>query len=73
MKFLTALLLLVTLVSCAGPPPGPAGEAAVLEPGVICRVGHNGGPLLAERGIGGTGKPASRYRIEALAARVLLV
>lgn len=56
MKFLAALLLLATLVSCAGPAPEPVEEAAVIEPG-ICRAGRNGGPLITERGIGGTGAP----------------
>jgi hypothetical protein len=60
MKILAALLLLATLVSCAGPAPEPIGEAAVVEPGVVCRIGHNGGPAVAERGIGGTGAPAKR-------------
>jgi hypothetical protein len=58
MKVLAALLLLATLVSCAGPTPGPVGEVAVVEPGVVCRAGHNGGPGVADRGIGGTGMPA---------------
>jgi Domain of unknown function (DUF5666) len=58
MKLLAALLLLATLVSCAGPTPEPIDEAAVVEPGVVCRVGHNGGPVVTERGIGGTGAPA---------------
>lgn len=60
MKFLAALLLLATLVSCAGPDPGPPDEVAVVEPGVTCRVGRNGGPAVAERGIGGTGAPTKR-------------
>jgi hypothetical protein len=58
MKLLAALLVLATLVSCAGPAPEPAREAAVFEPGAACRAGHYGGPTLAERGIGGTGAPA---------------
>jgi hypothetical protein len=58
MKVLAALLLLSTLVSCAGPAPEPEGDAAVVEPGVACRVNHDGAPTLAERGIGGTGAPA---------------
>jgi hypothetical protein len=57
MRFLAALLLLATLVSCAGPAPEPVDEATVVEPGAICRVSHNGGPVVAERGIGGTGAP----------------
>ncbi|HBK04522.1 MAG TPA: hypothetical protein DDZ81_01525 [Acetobacteraceae bacterium] len=58
MRFLAALVLLATVVSCAGPVPEPSGEAAVVEPGVVCRVGNNGSPILADRGIGGTGTPA---------------
>jgi hypothetical protein len=57
MKFLAAVLLLATLVSCAGPTPEPADEVAVMEQG-ICRASRNGAPVLAERGIGGTGAPA---------------
>jgi hypothetical protein len=60
MKFLAALGLLATLVSCAGPPPGPVQQVAVFEPGVACRVDHSGSPVVAERGIGGTGTPGSR-------------
>jgi hypothetical protein len=58
MKLPVALLLLATLVSCAGPVPQPPDEAAVVEPGVACRVSRDGGPTLAERGTGGTGAPA---------------
>jgi hypothetical protein len=57
MKFLAALLLLATLVSCAGPTPEPVDEATVVEPGTICRVSHTGAPVFTERGIGGTGAP----------------
>jgi hypothetical protein len=58
MKFLAALLLLATLAACVGPAPEPVDEAAVVEP-AICRVGHNGAAVHAERGIGGTGAPAT--------------
>jgi hypothetical protein len=58
MKFLAALLLLATVAACAGPAPEPVDEAAVVEP-AICRVGHNGAAVHAERGIGGTGAPAT--------------
>jgi hypothetical protein len=61
-KSLAALLLLATLVSCAAPAPEPAGESAVLEPGVACRISRDGAPTLAERGIGGTGA-ASRMQV----------
>lgn len=64
MKFLAALLLLATLVSCAGPEPGPPDEVAVVEPGVACRVGRNGGPVVADRGIGGTGTPTKRQVVD---------
>jgi hypothetical protein len=58
MKFLAALLLLATLISCAGPAPEPVDDAEVVEPGVACRVGYGGRPVIADRGIGGTGTPA---------------
>src|ERR1700733_3467264 len=58
MKLPVALLLLATLVSCAGPVPQPPDEAAVSGPGGPCRVSRDGGPTLAERGTGGTGAPA---------------
>jgi hypothetical protein len=57
-RYLGAILLLAALVSCAGPAPEPVVEAAVFEPGMVCRVGRNGGPAVAERGIGGTGAAA---------------
>ena len=47
-----ALLLLTT---CVGPSPAPASLAAAPHQ---CRVGPDGGPLVSERGIGGTGAPA---------------
>lgn len=52
-----ALLSLALLAACARPEaarPAPAGTAAA----VACRVGPDGGPPRAERGIGGTGAPA---------------
>jgi hypothetical protein len=57
LRCLSAILLLATLVSCAGPAPEPTGEVAVVEPDAVCRIGHNGGPASADRGIGGTGAP----------------
>jgi hypothetical protein len=60
MKLLATLLLLATLVSCAAPAPEPIDEAKVVDPGVVCRVGYEGRPAIAERGIGGTGAPARR-------------
>ncbi|MGI4945960.1 MAG: DUF5666 domain-containing protein [Janthinobacterium lividum] len=41
------------IASCAAPPPPPAAHAGAV--GGMCRIGPHGGPLLAERGIGGTG------------------
>jgi hypothetical protein len=61
-KSLAVLLLLAALASCAAPAPEPVNESAVLEPGVACRASRDGGPTLAERGIGGTGAP-SRMQI----------
>nr|WP_294544413.1 DUF5666 domain-containing protein [uncultured Rhodopila sp.] len=58
MKYFGALLVLLTLACCAGPQPEPPDEAIVFEPGAVCRVGHDGGPGIADRGIGGTGGPA---------------
>jgi hypothetical protein len=58
MKHFAALLLMLALACCAGPQPEPPDEATVFEPGAVCRVGHDGGSVLADRGIGGTGMPA---------------
>lgn len=58
MKSFSALLLLLTLACCAAPQPEPPDEAAVFEPGNACRVGHDGGSVMADRGIGGTGVSA---------------
>jgi hypothetical protein len=58
MRVLATLLLLATLVSCAAPSPAPAGEATVVEPGMVCRIRHHDGPLTAHGGIGGLGAPA---------------
>ncbi len=55
MKHFSALLVLLTLACCAGPPPEPPDEAIVFEPSAVCRVGHDGGAVVADRGIGGTG------------------
>jgi hypothetical protein len=57
MKTVAALLLLATLVSCAAPAPEPADTALVADPAVVCRFGHEGSPVVADRGIGGTGAP----------------
>jgi hypothetical protein len=58
MKVLAALLLLATLVSCAGPERNAVDQTAVVEAGAACRVSHSGAPVLADRGIGGTGAPS---------------
>jgi hypothetical protein len=60
MKYFSAVLVLLALSCCAGPPPEPPEDAVVFEPGAVCRVGHDGGPVIADRGIGGTGLPARR-------------
>jgi hypothetical protein len=57
MKYFGALLALLTLACCAGPPPEPPDDASVFEPDAACRVGHDGGPGVVDRGIGGTGGP----------------
>ena len=57
-----ALALLLLLGSCSS--RRPAGESAPAQAGGgpgpgLCRVGPDGGPLLSDRGIGGTGGPAN--------------
>jgi hypothetical protein len=53
-----ALLSLALQASCALPPPDrPAPQGEVVVAGA-CRVGPDGGPPRADRGIGGTGAPA---------------
>lgn len=52
-----AFLLLLACTACGGQqaaPPTPAPAALAAAPD-ICRIGPNDGPVLAERGIGGTG------------------
>ena len=53
----SAWLMLLALAACAprGTEPSPA--AAVAANPAVCRVGPDGGPPLADRGIGGTGAP----------------
>lgn len=51
------LLVLLAVTACSGPSrvaPAPAAEPAV------CRIGPDGGRPVADRGIGGTGAPATR-------------
>jgi hypothetical protein len=53
---LGAIALAALLACCARPAPPP--PAATVAPPQTCQVGPDGGPMLAERGIGGTGGPA---------------
>jgi len=58
MRQLLALLLLVVLCACGDRPPVTTerqAEVDVVQPRVFCRIGKDGGPLHADRGIGGTG------------------
>jgi hypothetical protein len=58
LKRLTALMLLGTVAGCAGPAPMAQAPVAPVSPHApVCRTARNGGPLLADRGIGGTGSP----------------
>ncbi len=64
-----SLLVLAALAACAGSHARPPEvvttvEADVVQPGSVCHVGPDGGPVggpapVAERGIGGTGAPVS--------------
>ncbi|MEN0077205.1 MAG: DUF5666 domain-containing protein, partial [Paracraurococcus sp.] len=56
-----ALALLAALAGCA-PRPETAAPAGTASAGPQCRVGPDGGPVLTERGIGGTGAPADATR-----------
>ncbi len=60
MKSAHALLLLSSalLACCAQPAPRPVATTQAINSGGICRIGPNDGPLMTERGIGGTGAPA---------------
>ena len=62
MKRLLPLLLLSLLAACATLAPQPANQAEsnAAQPDdrdVVGRIGPDGGPLIADRGIGGTGAP----------------
>ncbi len=64
MKWLASLWMVGLLAACAVPDPPDEGSLAAdafgentLANGTVCRVGPNGGPLVADRGIGGTGSP----------------
>ena len=52
------LLLALILAACSAKPP-PVSTAAAPEPSV-CRIGPDGSRPIADRGIGGTGAPASQ-------------
>jgi hypothetical protein len=62
MMRVVAVCLLMFLAACGVPQPAvyhgdPARLAGVPLPPAVCRSGPNGGPLLVDRGIGGTGAP----------------
>jgi hypothetical protein len=59
MRRIVFLLLLACTACGAGhkPSPPPAISAVTAATPNICRIGPNDGPVLAERGIGGTGMP----------------
>jgi Domain of unknown function (DUF5666) len=63
MKRIAAFLVLALLTACVQPDlDTDASDAADTAPdrlasGVVCRVGPAGGPMVADRGIGGTGAP----------------
>lgn len=66
-------LLLLACAACgsghnATPPPPPVPNASIAAVPNVCRVGPNDGPLLAERGIGGTGMPPFNAAIPAAGA-----
>jgi Domain of unknown function (DUF5666) len=67
MKQLFILLLLAGLVGCGDRPPSTVelqAEVDVVQPGATCRVAKNGGPLTAERGIGGTGASFNGHLVD---------
>lgn len=57
MRSLARLLLLLALAGCtAAPPVAPPTPVATPAPAAgLCRIGPDDGPVLADRGIGGTG------------------
>lgn len=66
MKRLAILWTVGLLAACSGMPTPDAGTSAAppevatdtkLANGAVCRVGPDGGPVVADRGIGGTGAP----------------
>ena len=52
-----ALVLVAAVAACGRPAPPARPEASVAADPAVCRVGPDGGPQLADRGIGGTGAP----------------
>ncbi len=63
----TALALALLLASCAAPAPEPAAQpVAAVAP--VCRIGPNGGPVVADRGIGGSSATPADLRAGQLAA-----
>jgi hypothetical protein len=58
MRVLATLLILATLVSCADPSSAPVGKTILVDPDMVCRIRHDGGPRTAHAGIGGLGAPA---------------
>ncbi len=55
-----ALILALLLAACAHPAQPPSAPASA---GPVCRVGPNGGPVTADRGIGGTGIDAGMVEL----------
>ena len=67
MTRVAALLALLLLATCAPkpvpPPPIAAAPPAPVAPISLCQVAANGGPVLGDRGIGGTGLSADEERL----------
>lgn len=63
MKRLASLFLVGLVTACAANAPEPSAESqagprpASTASAPVCRLGIDGGPLIADRGIGGTGAP----------------
>ena len=52
-----AVLVLMGLLAACGPTTPPSGPQTVAPAPAMCTVGPDGGPAMADRGIGGTGAP----------------
>jgi len=67
MRRVAALLALLLLATCAPkpvpPPPIAATPPAPVAPISVCQLAANGGPILGDRGIGGTGLSADEERL----------